>query len=721
YRVIEVDEDGNEITSTADYTPSYGNSQGIYDKETGYISTGNDGQLNVTNTYNKFNATVNKDWRNAPSNHPEVIFTLWKKVGENGDWVNTKQTKTLSNGSTSVTFDELPKTENGQTVYYKVVESDIKDYTITYPDNFISKDNTSWTVTNTYDKMAINAIKNWVGDEGSKEKRDRLTITFKLQYTTNSNPDAENDSMWNDISSDWNIADTTKTLTGSQDEDVLRYTWTELPRKDASGNTIHYRVRETQSNGSDYETEYKTEVVTSPDSYDADYIINNVYQKVNITPQKKWVGDEPSTREDIVVKLQYKAGTDGTWEDHDTSNVEDIRNANNITITVDKRNDADDTDTANSSWKNLPKEVNGVKYYYRAVEVNVPAGYVETYDETGRNQTGNSVITNTLNTIEIIPAKKWVGDEDNTGDRYSVTFKLQWKYEGDSSWNDTLENVVAPVGQKGTITISKQDGSDEWVSPDKWSGLPKTNDVNGVRKNIQYKVVEVTENENYTASPSSITSVSDTLTVINTYNFFKITASKNWASDSPSDRPQTIKVHLEKTTTPDNNDSWTIVDNSEQEFEVTGASTTLTHESWNRLPKKDGENAVYYRVVEDSVKGYNATYEPATISGNSGTVVITNTKKEEYSKTAIELSKDNNNNIDNIKDSTVISSLNEITNISKDRLQDVPTFTDTDDSVDYYIFAYKVSIPKGGNVEYIDKLPGDASFYPYLSNDKLYA
>lgn len=723
YRVIEVDANGNEITSatytTSYYVESWRNID--FDNNAGYSAIGEAGQLNVINTYNNFDATVSKSWQNAPANHPTTVeFKLYKTTTpeDNNSWTEVTGVTPTQNGD-SYTFSNLPRMDGDKVVYYKVVETPITDYTTTYPDNFISKDNTSWTVTNTYDKMAINAKKNWVGDEGSKENRNGLQITFKLQYTTNANPNANDDSIWHDIPAEWGIADTTKTLTGSASVDTLSHTWDKLPRKDASGNTIHYRVRESQPAGSEYEPDYKTEVVTPSSSYDADYIINNVWQYANITPQKKWSGDSPADRPaSITVKLQYRRkDSNGNWiegwQDSTESSDTTISSAGTKTINVDKSaNNNDNIDTASSSWERLPRtDENKNTYYYRAVEANIPTGYIETSkdDENILNKTGNSVITNTLNTIEITPAKKWVGDKDFERNRYDVEFKLQWKYEGESAWREATAGSV--VGERNHITISKQSGSDDWTTSEKWEKLPKT--VDG--KTIYYQVVEVTENDKYTKGLSDSVNTGGTLTVTNTYKFIKITASKDWASDSPSDRPEKITVHLEQSTNTNDSNSWETVDGSEQDFEVNGDTMTLTHESWDNLPKKDKDGkTIYYRVVESSVRGYGATYSPEYISSdsNSREIAITNTKREGYSKTAIELSKDISNTI---KDGAETSSLKEITSISKDKLKDVPT----DSSGDYYIFAYKVGIPKGGNVEYIDTLPTDASFYKY--NNQLYA
>lgn len=698
YRIIEVVPDGNGgyTEGTPDgYTVSYycfenwsGGVNYKYDEGFKADVYGNK-TLDITNTYAYFDATVYKNWQNAPDNHPTTVqFTLYQTTTPDVEdsWTKVENVTPTQNGD-SYTFSNLPrKTADGKTIYYKVEEVSIPDYTVSYPTNFISETNTSWTVINTYDKMAINAIKNWVGDAGSESSRPN-SITVHLESTQTPN----------DANSWQTVADSSQTLNEGNE---WKYTWSELPRKDSNNNPIYYRIREDANQSPEYEANYEKQYISDPNSYDEDFVINNVWKKVNITPQKKWVGDKPLDRtETLEFKLQYKVGANGEWKDHTESDDNVIKNASNITINVDRSNDADDTDTATTSWKNLPREVNGVKCYYRAVEINSNSKYVATYDENGINQTGNSVVTNTFDTIEITPAKKWVGDEGHEEDRYDVTFKLQWKYENETSFK-SIDDASTPNGIKniGTITISKQNGA-EWVdntNNGKWANLPKTHVVDGVRKNIQYQVVEVTENENYTSSPSSPTNTGGTLYVTNTYNFIKITASKTWSKDTSSDRPETITVHLEQST--DDGTTWTTVEYSEQTFDVTD-SMTLTYDSWNKLPKKtDDGKTISYRVVEDSVKGYSVSYSPETINGNSGTIAITNTKKSSYGKVAIDPTA-------SIDDGTYIPTLQEITTISAKDLKNVPT-----DSNGNYIFIWKVTIPKGEYVKYIDTLPEDVKY-----------
>lgn len=693
YRIVEVvknADDTYEIKAPDNYKNSYSiayNDNETYDIDTGFNADNNGNKtLDITNTYAYFDATINKSWVNAPANHPTVKFTLyqstdqnkWEKVNING--LENPKTLLADDTSNRITFEKLPKKDdNGNTLYYKVEESAdgnaLADYVTTYGEYLNGVDNkTSMTVTNTYQKMAITAKKQWIGDEGSTDRPASVSVHLEKTITK------DDENSWK------KVGDSVALNSGNK----WAKQWTDLPRKDASGNIIYYRVREDENQASDYEENYEVKYVGDPNGYNTDYVVQNIWKKVNITPQKKWVGDTADTRSNITAILQYKIGANGQWQDHTTSDIEVIKNAADIPITS-----SDKDWIASTSWKNLPREVDGQKYYYRAVEETVPNGYVETYDGTGLNQTGKSVITNTLNTIEITPAKEWKDDGNHTDKRYDVEFKLQWKYEKEDGWNSITEEPVS-YGTDKIITINKTDGN-TWEANDKWTNLPKiyTDPETNVRKDIQYQVVEVSKSDDYTASPSLISSVTNTLTVTNTYKYIDITAAKKWAGDTPSDRPDKITVHLEQST---DGTSWEEVENSKEEITIDKSQTIIASlKSWENLPKKTSDGTtILYKVVESSVEKYAAAYDKESIS-ETGTVTITNTKKGTYSKTAI----DPTVTIQNMN----VSEITGITSISKADLAKVPT------DGDYYVFKYKVTIPTSEkNITYTDTLPDDAIF-----------
>lgn len=727
YRVIEKKYDGwdnakgCEIYTNfllTDYIVSYNYSGFDFEKgiTADQYATLN-GRLQVTNTYKYFDGTVSKSWANIPDDRSkfDVTFTLWEKVGD-GEWTNTSLTQTLTDGqnTNTVSFENLSREENGETVYYKVVESaddnKLNDYTITYnnvawaeltDDQCITAATPTMTVTNTYNKIGVKAVKKWVGDDNNSANsrpNDETGITVTLQKSTNG-------TNWIDVE--------TFKLTSA---DNWTHLFENLPKTDGSGNTLYYKVVESAVDG--YTTSYQANPIYcgNINSYINNYEITNTWDKVTVTPQKKWVGDDgkEGRPDKIEFKLQFKSGAGGTWTDASESTVDAIKSQQNITITVDKNSD---TQTAENSWKSLPKEDgNGNTYYYRAVEAAVQSGYYETYDDNGLNQTGISTVTNTLNTISITPAKEWVGDDFDSSKRNDVELKLQWRYAGETEWKDT---GTVPVSEKANVTISKTN-VDTWTGT-AWANLPKTYTENGERKLIEYHVIETSTNQDYTSQASAVLSVNGTATVINTYNYIKITADKMWVGDTDEDRHEKITFTLQQST--DNGNTW--VDVNTQEITLEGLTTTSEtfHDSvsnqektgyrmsnicsWDNLPKKSGDNDVIYKVVESPVSGYNTTYS-GNISGNSGTITITNTKKGDYSKLALspEPHKTQTKSFDELKATEITSiTANDLKNITK---KDAVINGETKSC---YIFKWMAIFPKNEVVDYVDDLPENSVFY----------
>lgn len=482
YKVVEVD-------TAEDYDVSYQYTYGV----------NNTTEMQVTNTWNRCNITAQKTWSNDTGQEamrPSITLTLWKKVG-NGEWESTGQSVTMNNdgtgafyvdGSTtanSYTWEALPKTENGETVVYKVVEDYVRGYTASYSNSSGMNSNGTITVTNTSNFINVYANKSWDGDTGSESGRPSEILFTLMQSTT---PDV--DSSWKEA--EVSGTDTvTKTLTKKDDNTYNNVNWTRLPSKDENGNTIYYKVVESYPEGvsaDEYTVSYSSPVSTSSTFY-----VKNTWNKMNLSVNKAWNGvKDEYIPESLTFKLQYKVGENGVWADADATTYPNV--------TVEAANNW----TLSNAWMNLPRTQTGTdgivqNIYYRACEI-VPddAKFYPQMDE-GTNTTGTSTVTNVANTIDVTVQKEWKNVQYES--RTDITVHLMMSTNAGATWTE-----VDTVGQQ-TLTLSGDTNSSYT-----WTDLPtKDGDLN-----IIYKIVE-DDVDGFTASYSPATiSSTGTITVTNT-------------------------------------------------------------------------------------------------------------------------------------------------------------------------------------------------------------
>lgn len=631
-----------------------------------------------------------KEWEDDNSGRPDNVYLLLQyRLEDSSEWKDYPEIDGNTNPqkeSNWMTWQNVPKSSiTGKEYYYRVVEviSENGQYVQQTPDGYQvtyslnwgdynveigSNSETNFKVKNTRTSFNANVTKTWVDDGGVSHSE---TITAHLERTTTP-----------DVATSWTQVSGFEEISLSSNNN-----WSEslqnLPKKDEAGNTYYYRVVE-DTKVADYTTvEYSPEYAPASDSLS--FTIKNIWDYVNITPQKTWVGDTEATRSGITVKLeQRRKDVNGNWIDTEW------QDSGKETKIISKGSSTADP------WTNLPKkDEQGNKIYYRAVEVVVPDKYVETYDENGLNATGTSTITNALNTLSIEPAKQWAGDEGHEDQRKPVTFKLMQKV-GNGNW----ENATDKDGNElKTIEISSGSG-EKWTAADKWENLPKTKTENGERQYIYYKVVEVTKVDGYTSSESTSTNESGELIVTNTYDNIKISATKTWSGDNSSNRPETITLHLEKFI----NNEWITVEGSDKTIPIDEVAEKAV---WDDLPRADNGTAITYRVVESSVSGYGASYSPETISGQSGTIGITNTKRAVYKKSPLEpgIHVNDTSFADNEKAKTSKLSNEQLANVPK---RDVEINGKKESC---YIFKWMVEFPGNEKVDYIDTLPEGSVFY----------
>ena len=111
------------------------------------------GKTIVTNTYvpGKVNFTAKKQWVDGPKEKPEVTFVLQQNGKDYSD--ETEREKKLVDGTTEVTWENLPKTDKtGKAYTYSVREKPVTGYEVSYKEN----SDGSVTVTNTYVPQLVN-------------------------------------------------------------------------------------------------------------------------------------------------------------------------------------------------------------------------------------------------------------------------------------------------------------------------------------------------------------------------------------------------------------------------------------------------------------------------------------------------------------------------------------------------------------------------------------
>ncbi len=175
-----------------------------------------------------------------------------------------------------------------------------------------------------------------------------------------------------------------------------------------------------------------------------------------------------------------------------------------------------------------------------------------------------------------------------------------------------------------------------------WSPLP----VYEAGKQITYSVEEtLPTGSEYTKSGDDTTlpAVKDDSGKVEITNSYtpettKVTATKTWddAENQDGKRPESITLTL--------NGKYT-VDEAEKTVTIDGASAEITpndqgewpEKVWEDLPKYQEGQMVTYTVTEEKVAEYDTTYEPASASGEDGTITITN--KYEPEETAVTVTK----------------------------------------------------------------------------------
>ncbi len=364
----------------------------------------NNGGSGNTSENTSINITVNKVWNDGIENgnhsNDSVTVQLYKayeaKVEVAQENINNRKLQstgrqiTLNSGNDwNAVFDNLPVRENNQLVYYYIKENDFNGYTAEYSANGLNSIDRTVTVRNSK-KIDITVEQQWYKNDGSVSD-NKPQITFEIYKST--------------VKLDNNVPVGAEkigeyTLSGSN----TSYTVKDL-KSEEDGKTVYYYVVE-KSGSDNYNVSYENNAYSIDST--GNIIIKNTEKKaetISLSVTKGWVADDYQGVQDYVSPVkQY-----------------------NIPVTVKLLRSTDNSNwvtvgdpvtfTTSYTFVDLPKQENGMDYYYRVVEQSV-YGYSASYNpgsiyasSFGSGQTGYIEITNTLITKSLSISKNWYNNQ----------------------------------------------------------------------------------------------------------------------------------------------------------------------------------------------------------------------------------------------------------------------------------------------------------------------
>ncbi|MBW3089537.1 SpaA isopeptide-forming pilin-related protein [Bifidobacterium miconisargentati] len=326
--------------------------------------------------------TVTKVWKGSDNSDitntdglPSVDVKLQSATAENpsdSDWSDVKdKTATLSNDNQwSASWDGLPKTDNGKSIKYRVVETKVPDgYTSAVGTSEDSDGNWSVTITNTKKKPELTEVsvkKTW--SDGATDTHDNDSVTVTLQQvvdgqTTNVQ---DRDSITLNKDNNWS---------GS---------WKDLPKTTTDDKTIVYTV--TESGG--------------PSGYTPTITQGTKDNNWTITVENKKPDTPTPTETSVTVTKKWADGNAN--HDGDSAEATLERSTNGKDWAKVQRDDNPVTLNADNNWTHtwdkLPTTVDGKTVRYRVVETKVNVSNGKTYTSAvspASIEGGDVTITNT--------------------------------------------------------------------------------------------------------------------------------------------------------------------------------------------------------------------------------------------------------------------------------------------------------------------------------------
>ena len=566
------DSEGNEYIYTA-----------VEQNVEGYTTSYSDDKLTIINTINQENTVKvegTKTWVDPQgTEHPTITINLLK----NG---TIEDVKTLENGTTTYSFENLPKyktnddgsyilDENGnvQLNVYTVTENAVEGYTS-------AQNGTNFTNTINQEKISVSGTKTWIAPQGTEHP----TITINL------------------------LKDSVKVDSRELTNGITTYSFDNLDKYDLTdGHEYVYTVSEETVRG-----------YTS--AQDGTNFTNTIKQeKISVSGTKTWIDPQGTEHPTITINL-LKDG-----------NKVDFRELTNGTTTY--------------SFDNLEKYdlTDGHEYVYTVTE-NTVEGYTTTQDGTNFTNTIEQD-----NSVSVVGTKVWIDPQGTEHQTITITLlkdgektdKIVTLENGNTQYSFTGLDKYAPDGHiyeytveetpvEGYTTTYSQDhktiitntinqekisvsGTKTWIDPQ--GTEHQTITINLLRNGVEIDFRELANGTttysfdnldkyapdgsiyNYTVEEENVegyTTTQNGTNFINTINQKKISVSgtKTWIAPQGAEHP-TITINL-------------LRDSVKVDFrELTNGTTTYLFDNLDKYNLTDGHEYVY-TVSEEIVEGYTS-------------------------------------------------------------------------------------------------------------------
>ena len=566
------DSEGNEYIYTA-----------VEQNVEGYTTSYSDDKLTIINTINQENTVKvegTKTWVDPQgTEHPTITINLLK----NG---TIEDVKTLENGTTTYSFENLPKyktnddgsyilDENGnvQLNVYTVTENAVEGYTS-------AQNGTNFTNTINQEKISVSGTKTWIAPQGTEHP----TITINL------------------------LKDSVKVDSRELTNGITTYSFDNLDKYDLTdGHEYVYTVSEETVRG-----------YTS--AQDGTNFTNTIKQeKISVSGTKTWIDPQGTEHPTITINL-LKDG-----------NKVDFRELTNGTTTY--------------SFDNLEKYdlTDGHEYVYTVTE-NTVEGYTTTQDGTNFTNTIEQD-----NSVSVVGTKVWIDPQGTEHQTITITLlkdgektdKIVTLENGNTQYSFTGLDKYAPDGHiyeytveetpvEGYTTTYSQDhktiitntinqekisvsGTKTWIDPQGTEHPTIT--INLLRNGVEIDSRELANGTttysfdnldqyapdgsiyNYTVEEENVegyTTTQNGTNFTNTINQKKISVSgtKTWI-DPQGTEHQTITINLLR--------NGVEIDSREL------ANGTTTY-SFDNLDKYAPDGSIYnHTVEEENVEGYTTT------------------------------------------------------------------------------------------------------------------
>ena len=552
------------------------------------------------------NYSVESEWQGVEEPTLfRVELTLYKTVDSKLTEVKDKNDNNITKvvtGNDNVSFENLPKYEDGAEVAYSVKVTKIETTTINGSwikfESDTDKIETSISSNKVTNRLltSITVQKEWQNNE---KDVSNYKVNVALYRKLDSGLQIAKDKDGNNVNS--------KEIIGNSSVQ-----FTNLPKYE-NGLKIIYVVKETSA---------KVQNENNWDEINSDlYVIK--YGSTDGTVDKTGNIKIVNSFEDTSYKVKIK------WDDNNnqdgkrpTSLILQLK-ANNKNyrnpVTLSSGEDGIWQDNElQYMWSKLIKYENGKEIEYSVEEVEIPEGYVLTKEENAEKTELTIINKYSPQETQYEIEKVW-DDSDNQDGIRPQTVKLQLKADG--------ENYGNPV-----ILTSGEDN--QWQSAELqyvWNNLPKYN--NG--KLVTYSAEELEVPSGYTSSKEEF---AGKVIITNTHTPELTTHSvkKVWSDNNNQDgtRPQTVKMQLKANGEP------------------VGASILISagedgiwqedelNFKWINLPKYKEGTQIEYSVKElELTEGYVSTKEE-----HNDTTIITNTYIPKQTNITVKKAWNDNNN-----------------------------------------------------------------------------